>query len=174
MDLTEIADRLEIQDVYARYVHAVDKADYATLEERVFTSDATFDYSQADGPVISWSELRAIRADGWKAIDSPKPEIYNLRDDPGETRNLYASQQALADRMIADAARMDREMAGGTAAAAAQPDRETLERLRSLGYVGAAAAPLKPGERGPDPKDHIAARRQYSQTVAAAIADTRG
>jgi len=60
MDLTEIADRLEIQDVYARYVHAVDKADYATLEERVFTSDATFDYSQADGPVISWSELRAI------------------------------------------------------------------------------------------------------------------
>ena len=60
MDLTEIGDRLEIQDVYARYVHAVDKADYETLDARVFTSDATFDYSQADGPVVTWDELRAI------------------------------------------------------------------------------------------------------------------
>lgn len=60
MELTEIGDRLEIQDVYARYVHAVDKADYETLSDRVFTSDATFDYSQAKGPVVTWDELRAI------------------------------------------------------------------------------------------------------------------
>ncbi|GAA3884451.1 hypothetical protein GCM10022381_28290 [Leifsonia kafniensis] len=58
MELTEIGDRLEIQDIYARYVHAVDKADYDTLDARVFTSDAMFDYSQANGPVFTWTELR--------------------------------------------------------------------------------------------------------------------
>lgn len=60
MELAEIAARLEIQDVYARYVHAVDRADYETLDTRVFASDARFDYSQANGPVVTWEELRAI------------------------------------------------------------------------------------------------------------------
>jgi hypothetical protein len=59
MELAEISDRLEIQDVYARYVHAVDKSDYDTLAERVFTDKTTFDYSQANGPVFAWTELRA-------------------------------------------------------------------------------------------------------------------
>jgi arylsulfatase A-like enzyme/Tfp pilus assembly protein PilF len=121
-----------------------------------------------------WSELRSIRADGWKAIDAPRPELYNLRDDPGELRNLYATQQALADRMIADAVRLDREMGGGETVAVRQPDRETMERLRSLGYVGVVASPAVRGERGPDPKDRIDERRRYSQTVSAAIDDLRG
>lgn len=116
-----------------------------------------------------WSELRSIRADGWKAVDAPKPEIYDLREDPSERRNLYASQQALADRMIADAARIDREMGGGAAVVVRQPDRETMERLRSLGYVGVAAAPSARGARGPDPKDRIDERRRYSQAVSSAI-----
>lgn len=121
-----------------------------------------------------WSELRSIRADGFKAIDAPKPELYNLRDDPGELRNLYGSQQALADRMIADAARMDRELSGGKAVAVQQPDRETLERLRSLGYVGLASGGAKPGERGPDPKDRVAEAREYKQLISTAIDDLRG
>jgi len=116
-----------------------------------------------------WSELRSIRADGWKAVDAPKPEIYDLREDPLERRNLYASQQALADRMIADAARIDREMGGGAAVVVRQPDRETMERLRSLGYVGVAAAPSAMGAGGPDPKDRIDERRRYSQAVSSAI-----
>jgi tetratricopeptide (TPR) repeat protein len=121
-----------------------------------------------------WSELRAIRADGWKAIDAPTPELYNLRDDPAEQRNLYASNQALADRMIADAVRIDRDMGGGEAVVAKQPDRETMERLRSLGYVGVTASATRRGERGPDPKDRVDEARQYKTLVSAAIDDLRG
>lgn len=132
-------------------------------------------YAESHYPKLhyGWSELRAIRADGWKAIDAPKPELYNLRDDPREQNNVYATQQALADRMIADASRRGRELAGRTPAPAAQPDPETLERLRSLGYVGASAS--TPGRmRGPDPKDRIAERREYSALIAEAIDDLRG
>ncbi|HVL68339.1 MAG TPA: sulfatase-like hydrolase/transferase [Vicinamibacterales bacterium] len=120
-----------------------------------------------------WSELRSIRADGWKAIDAPRPELYNLRDDPREEKNLYAVQQPLADRMIGEAARLGRELGGGSQPPAKQPDRETLDRLRSLGYVGVSAA-RPSGERGPDPKDRIAERREYNRLMSEAIDALRG
>jgi choline-sulfatase len=131
-------------------------------------------YSESHYPQLhyGWSELRAVRADGWKAIDAPRPELYNLRDDPKEQRNLYESQRALADRMIAEAGRLAREFERAEAVPARQPDRETLDRLRSLGYVGTSAA-LRPGERGPDPKDRIAERREFSALMSAAIGALR-
>ena len=132
-------------------------------------------YSESYYPKLhyGWSELRAIRADGWKAVDAPKPELYNLREDPGERHNLYASHPALAARMLAEATRIGRELGGNTAAAARGPDRETLERLRSLGYVGATAA-LPAGDRGADPKDRVAERREYNALMFKAIEDLRG
>jgi arylsulfatase A-like enzyme/Tfp pilus assembly protein PilF len=132
-------------------------------------------YSESHYPRLhyGWSELRAVRADGWKAIDAPKPELYNLRQDPTEQHNLYNAQRGLADRMIGEAARLGRELAGTTTAAARQPDRETLERLRSLGYVGTAST-LPSGTRGPDPKDRIAERREYQALMSTAIDDLRG
>ena len=140
-------------------------------------ADAPASYAESYYPKLhwGWSELRAIRADGYKAIDAPRPELYNLRDDPGERTNLYASQQALADRMIAEAARLDREMRGGKAVVVAEPDRETMERLRSLGYVGAMASGpgAGEGERGADPKDRIGARREYRLAISSAIDDLR-
>ena len=140
-------------------------------------AEAPASYAESYYPKLhfGWSELRAIRADGYKAIDAPRPELYNLRDDPGELTNLYASQQALADRMIAEAAQIDRDMRGGEAVVVAEPDRATMERLRSLGYVGAMAAGARGGggERGPDPKDRIADRREYNRAISRAIDDLR-
>jgi arylsulfatase A-like enzyme/Tfp pilus assembly protein PilF len=137
-------------------------------------ADPPSSYSESHYPKLhyGWSELRAVRADGWKAIDAPKPELYNLRDDPREQTNLYASQAALAQKMLAEAASRASEFAG-TAQPPRQPDRETLERLRSLGYVG-ATAPARGATRGPDPKDRIAERREYNTLMADAIDALRG
>ena len=128
-----------------------------------------------------WSELRAVRADGWKAIDAPRPELYNLKEDPGELRNLYETQRSMADRMIAEASRVEQELtreaagspSGGGPATPATPDAETLQRLRSLGYVGTAAVALPTGQRGPDPKDRIAAQRQFESAMSDAVRDLR-
>lgn len=132
-------------------------------------------YSESYYPKLhyGWSELRAIRADGWKAIDAPKPELYNLRQDPHERNNLYESQRELADRMIAEAVRLERELTGGKRPQAIQPDPETLARLRSLGYIG-TSAPRADGERGPDPKDRIGDREKYHALMTEAIDDLRG
>lgn len=68
---------------------------------------------------------------------------------------------------------MDRDLSGGRTTTAIQPDRETVERLRSLGYVGSSAL-LPAGTRGPDPKDHIAQQQVYNKMLSEAVDDLRG
>ena len=43
MSLQEISDRLEIQDLIARYSYALDRRDFDALDE-LFTPDAVLDY----------------------------------------------------------------------------------------------------------------------------------
>jgi len=115
-----------------------------------------------------WSELTSIRAEGRKYIDAPRPELYDIRSDAAEARNLADSRGALASGMGAEL----RKIAGGFGAAAIveapQPDAETLARLRSLGYVGMTARP-GPGVRGPDPKDMIASAETFRAGISRAM-----
>ena len=58
MDLQEISDRLEIQDLFARYSFAIDERDWDALD-RVFTPDARIDYSETGGAKGSYPEIKA-------------------------------------------------------------------------------------------------------------------
>jgi len=121
-----------------------------------------------------WSELRSLRADGWKVIDAPRPELFAVTKDPRESDNVFDAQRALGERMVAEAARLDRELTGGQSPQAVAPNRETMERLRSLGYVGTSSPlPTTNGERGPDPKDRIEERRTFKRLLTEAIDDLR-
>ncbi len=75
--------------------------------------------------------------------------------------------------MLGELTRTARELDGASQPSVRQPDRETLERLRSLGYVG-SAAPIPAGTRGPDPKDRIAQQSEYNALMSDAIDDLRG
>lgn len=120
-----------------------------------------------------WSELRSLRADGWKVIDAPRAELFSLSKDASESNNLFDAQRALGDRMIAEAVRLERTLTGGNAPVVATPSRETLERLRSLGYVGTSSPTVLSGDRGPDPKDRIEERRTFKRLMSEAIDDMR-
>ena len=48
MDSTEVADRLQIAEVLARYAYAIDSGRWEDLDE-VFTPDAVIDYRSAGG-----------------------------------------------------------------------------------------------------------------------------
>ncbi|MDE2437196.1 MAG: nuclear transport factor 2 family protein [Sphingomonadales bacterium] len=58
LPLQEISDRIEIQDLFARYSFAIDERDWDALD-RVFTPDACIDYSEAGGATGHYPEIKA-------------------------------------------------------------------------------------------------------------------
>jgi choline-sulfatase len=50
---------------------------------------------ETDYPLrFGWSPLRSVRAEGFKFIKAPKPELYDLHADSGELKNIYAADNA--------------------------------------------------------------------------------
>jgi choline-sulfatase len=104
---------------------------------------------------MNWAPLRGLRDERWKYIDAPKPELYDLAADPAESRNVHDErpQMVRGFRQALD------QMTGGAAGVhtGGTMDRETLEKLVSLGYVGGSVEPLSSpgGDVRPDPKDMI-------------------
>ncbi|KAL3449121.1 hypothetical protein BJX65DRAFT_306187 [Aspergillus insuetus] len=56
--LEEISSRLEITDIYARYVHAADVRDFHTLD-RIFLPETTFDWTSCGGGKMTYTEAKA-------------------------------------------------------------------------------------------------------------------
>ena len=121
---------------------------------------------------LGWSPLLALRTDRFKYVRAPRPELYDLAADPGETRDIAAALPDVAQRL-------DRELASRCAAPAASPlaaplDAELSGRLRELGYLAAPAAldPARLGEVGGiDPKD---GRDELARLVEAQVAAAGG
>jgi Flp pilus assembly protein TadD len=86
--------------------------------------------------------LRGVIDGPMKFMDSPVPELYDLRSDLDEAKDLAPGTDLARYKKV-----LDRAMAGETAAhggrAARLTDRETAERLRSLGYASGPPAPAK-------------------------------
>jgi choline-sulfatase len=102
-----------------------------------------------------WSDLRSLTSGRYKYIAAPRPELYDLAQDPREERNLYEDRRPLGDRMAAvlDAADPHRQ---DEVKPAAPIDADARARLAALGYVGTfAAAPASSSSRLADPKDKI-------------------
>jgi arylsulfatase A-like enzyme/Tfp pilus assembly protein PilF len=118
---------------------------------------------------FGWSELRSARVGEWKYIAAPKPELYDLRVDKTEARNLVTDRTAVAARLAGDLNRIaGRVAAGTTTTKRTQPDAATTERLQALGYVG-AFAPVADGKATGNPADHIEAYRAYRDTFNRAL-----
>ena len=100
---------------------------------------------------FGWAPLFAWRTSRTKMIEAPRPELYDLEKDPGETDNLASRDNARLTEM-----RQKLEVARSRTApsATAEIDPEAAERLRALGYVaGAGGPPVAAGASLRDPKD---------------------
>ncbi|MDO8834478.1 MAG: tetratricopeptide repeat protein, partial [Vicinamibacterales bacterium] len=105
-----------------------------------------------------WSDLRAIRSGRYKAIDAPRPELYDLELDPAETTNIFDTRRTLGDQMVARLRQMDRDVreAAPAEAPAVDVDPEVRARLAALGYVGSFVASASDARTDrADPKDKI-------------------
>jgi Flp pilus assembly protein TadD len=95
-----------------------------------------------------------MRTGKWKLIAAPRSELYDLENDPRETRNVLAEHPAEADRLRARI--RDLETARRETAAPGPMDANTRRQLESLGYIsGGTPRRARPGAPAPDPKDRI-------------------
>lgn len=111
---------------------------------------------ETDYPLrFGWAPLRSMRAEGYKFIEAPRPEFYDLRADAGELRNLYEPWNERVQKLRAQLA----ELRGraGTPASGGKVPPETIEHLRALGYLGSDPGQTNVPEPSllPDPKDKI-------------------
>lgn len=114
-------------------------------------------YVESRRPWLSygWAPLKGMRREGWKLIVSPRPELYNLIEDPGETVDRIDVPPNPA-RRIASALRSAEQQP--VMASSSAVDAETLARLRALGYTGGGGGTdREPPPDLPDPKDRIGA-----------------
>ncbi len=118
-------------------------------------------YSETFYPFSSfgWNPLRGLESGRYHYIEAPRAELYDLRSDPEEKRNLAGEQPAVAAVL--------KEKLGGLLASHPAPQKaaadpglspETIEKLRALGYV-AFRSPVSAEQLAkglPDPKDKLA------------------
>lgn len=118
-------------------------------------------YSESMTPNLQfgWSALHSLRSARYKLIQAPRPELYDLLADPGEETNVFDRHREMAREM---AVQLDQLMAetsrGAPAPEAANLDKETVERLAALGYVGTPAIHRKAADSSlllADPKDKL-------------------
>jgi choline-sulfatase len=106
-------------------------------------------YAESFAPLLDfgWSPLRSIRSGGFKYIAAPKPELYRISSDQGETQNLAETDKTQAAALDDRAQRIS----PATLSANRAKDPEAAARLQALGYVSGSETTAS-GAR-PDPKD---------------------
>jgi tetratricopeptide (TPR) repeat protein len=93
-------------------------------------------YIESKGPYLTrgWAPLEGFIARGMKYIDLPIKELYDLKRDFQESKNIISSRK-LAD-LKSELAELKKRMSGtDTAAARMTLSAETSRRLRSFGYL---------------------------------------
>ena len=120
---------------------------------------------------FGWAELVGLISERWKYIQSPRPELYDLKSDPGEREDLAASSAAKAGELRKS---LEQELLGSSAGDRPASERtgvrpEDQERLRSLGYVN--FSPAARGSALPDPKEKIPLLRLIQQAQAYELED---
>jgi len=127
-------------------------------------------YSECYQPLTTfgWSPLRSISTDRYHYVEAPQPELYDLAQDPAETHNVYGQRRADAATLRDLLLSVERRYTDPTASSRKEElSTETVEKLKSLGYV-ALTAPQGAGSQTDlaDPKDKLPIYVNYEHAQA--------
>ena len=109
--------------------------------------------SLAGSLVYGWSRLQGVRSGPWKYIRSRTAELFDLGDDPYESRSVHDVETERAAEMerALEALEAGWEDSASSDAVISTPlDQTELDALASLGYIG--GADTEDREEAPDPK----------------------
>lgn len=102
-----------------------------------------------------WAPITGVVAKGFKYIELPIPELYDLSHDPGERHNLAVTSPEHVREMRSLLNQWPAKVGAAHAIAPAET-AEARDRLRSLGYLSASAARAASYTEADDPKTLIA------------------
>ena len=116
-------------------------------------------FGETDYPLrFDWSPLRSVRTPEFQFIEAPRPELYELRADPGELKNQYAPWDRTVQNARALLANIRSKQPAAAASNATVP-QQTVDELKALGYLGRAdvgsSTTVPEPSLLPDPKDRI-------------------
>ncbi len=98
-------------------------------------------------------KLFGIRHNGWKYIEAPTPELYNIEEDPGETQNIAGRYPDMATEMRELLQPFMPEEEGLPDAI----DFDTRKKLEAIGYIQRTQRRVSMASRNEaDPKDMAA------------------
>jgi arylsulfatase A-like enzyme/Flp pilus assembly protein TadD len=113
-----------------------------------------------------WAPLTGIVQEGWKYIDLPTRELYDLRTDPREATNLAQRDAAERERLAQALSLQDPR--ARSSAVPASIDADAAARLRALGYAGGAALPRKAAyTAADDPKALVSLNERFDTALEA-------
>ncbi|PYQ55815.1 MAG: hypothetical protein DMF78_00860, partial [Acidobacteria bacterium] len=110
---------------------------------------------------LGWAPLHAWRTSQFKLVDAPRPELYAVDVDAGESKDLAAARPDVVERLRAP---LRAVLASAAAPAARATDADAAEKLRSLGYLAGGLPPT--AARARDPKDGIALINRLEHAIA--------
>lgn len=111
--------------------------------------------------LLGWNGQQGIIRSNWKLISTTRSELFDWTRDDQESRNLFSSKEEISRPIKNDLA----QLVSTDVTTSSAPDSETLEKLKSLGYVGSTAPSKK--NRTADPKDRIALWSKYEASQEA-------
>jgi arylsulfatase A-like enzyme/Flp pilus assembly protein TadD len=119
-------------------------------------------YAEAPYPRFhfGWSDLRSLRVGRYKYIDAPRPELYDIEQDPEEMENLHSERQRIAENMERRLRELEQRLEASSPELepVVEIDPDTRDRLAALGYIGTFVSAPEPSEDRSalaDPKDKI-------------------
>ncbi len=124
------------------------------IEGGTFEEEPIYSESLYASVHLGWSELRALERGGFRYIESPRPELYDLAKDTWERVDLLFTEKARAREMRRALSLLAEDLEKDSSREAADIDSDTEARLRSLGYVSSSRP--SPGQAVVDPKDKMA------------------
>ena len=119
---------------------------------------------------FGWSQLQAIYRFPYKYIEAPKPELYDLSKDPGETNNLFSTHSTLAGSLHDQLMGLVTQRSRLSSQNLASVDPHVAQALGSLGYVSSGASTSSAGALV-DPKDKVRLYTKVTEAYALIASD---
>jgi choline-sulfatase len=117
-------------------------------------------FGETDYPLrFGWAPLRSVRQAGFKFIEAPRPELYDLHSDAQELHNVYVPWDANVQKFRSELEELRNKSPREGQTSAGAVGKGTTDELHALGYLAAADAltstTVPEPSLLPDPKDKI-------------------